>query len=218
MSDEDKSPVLSTKEFEAASAELASKQVEGTMYGQEAVTTATIETPLVGAVIEERVKNTNVKATELVYALRSIEHGIRKNYADPDRITVPVSANAVIHQDFRRKVLIPDHVMFPRPAIVNGKELQVGSVKIAPIVDRDGKLWKAGYELPIFAAADADGSPMRDSNGAYVVIDPQTGAIRQRVRGSDPRPSRSRWLLRWNRVVAWFKSFRFDFRFIKRRP
>ena len=189
--------------------------------GQENVTTATIESdaPHITAAIEARMEaeGTPVTTEMLVAAIKRIENQLRKGYADPDRITVPVSRNTIIHHDFRRAVPpMPNHIAFPRPALVNGKALKVGSVTVAAVLDDDGEEVKPAQNLPIYVAAAPDGKPLRDSKGDFVVIDPQNGAIRQRVRGTGLVPKRS-WLRQMRaRFSAWWNSFKFDFRFIKK--
>jgi hypothetical protein len=187
--------------------------------GQEAVTSATVENPVVSAVIEERMKADGVPVTTemLVATIKRIENELRKGYPDPERITVPVSSRTTIHHDFTRSVPpLPNHLMFPHPALVNGKAIQVGSVKVPAVLDEEGNELKAVQKLPIYVAAAPDGSPLRDSKGDFVVIDPQNGAIRQRVRGKGLVPKRSWWKMTKARIKAWWKSFKFDFKFIKK--
>jgi len=101
-----------------------------------------------------------VMTRQLVEELKDIQEKLkgesRKNYPDPNRITVPVSTNATITYVSRHKAVpIPNYVMFPRPALVRGKPIKVGQVK-----------GPDGYgQLPIYVAADCDGSPMKDSKG-----------------------------------------------------
>lgn len=217
MSTEEKAPVPTGKEFEAASAALASKQALVAMgdVGQEAVTSATNETPEVTAAIHEQLaKPDHVK---LIQTLKSVEHLLRKDYPYPERITVPVSRGTVIHQDFRRKVApIPNHIAFPRPALVNGKAIQLGSVKVPAVTDEAGHVVAKAQELPIYVAAGPDGKPLRDSKGDFVVIDPQNGAIRQRVRGKGIAAKRNWWVVKWRLLVQWWRSLRFDFKIVKR--
>jgi len=225
MTDDSKPSLKTDAEIEAVTTVLSSAQVaeqltEHAEFGQEAVTTATIEgdNPHITAVIEEKFKSEGVPvSTEMLVAtLKRIENNLRKGYADPERITVPVSSRTIIHHDFTRAVPpLPNHIIFPRPALVNGKALQVGSVKVAAILDREGNEVKAAQKLPIYVAAAPDGSPLRDSKGDFVVIDPQNGAIRQRVRGKGLVPKRSWFRMAKARFLAWWKSFKFDFKFIK---
>ncbi len=189
--------------------------------GQEAVTTAAIEgdNPHISAIIEEKFKSEGVPVTTemLVAAIKRVENQLRKNYADPDRITVPVSSRTVIHHDFRRAVpTIPNHLSYPRPALVNGRALQVGSVKVPAVLNEEGEEVVPAQKLPIYVAAAPDGSPLRDSKGDFVVIDPQNGSIRQRVRGKGLVPKRSRVRMLWSRVKAWWKGWSFDFKLIKK--
>jgi len=213
----------SKREFEAASADLASRQLAGiaqeaATFGQEAVTSATFETAEVSTVIDEKRKQAPLEHQELIAALKQVEFELRKNYYDPDRITVPVSRDAVIHEDFRRKVEpIPNYVMFPRPALVRGKPIQTGEMEVPAVLNsRDGTVVKPAMRFPIYVAAGPDGGPWRDSYGEYVVIDPQTGAIRQNVKARLSVPKRNWFRVKWSLVKAWFKKFRFDFKFIKK--
>jgi hypothetical protein len=54
----------------------------------------------------------------------------------------------------------------PKPALVNGEPLLYRRLP-------DGR--------PIYVAAGREGEPLRDSNGDYVVIDPQTGFLRHKL-------------------------------------
>jgi len=189
--------------------------------GQEAVTTAAIEgdNPHISALIQERMKSDGVPVTTemLVATLKRIETNLRKGYADPDRITVPVSARTVIHHDFTRVVPpVPNHIAYPTPALSKGKPIKLGEVTIPAVLDRDGEEVAPAQKLPIYVAAAPDGTPLRDAAGSFVVIDPQNGAIRQRVRGKGLVPKRSWFRMKWAQLKAWWSSFRFDFKFIKR--
>lgn len=189
--------------------------------GNEAVTTATIETPEVTAVIEDRVKNADKLVTTgmIVETLKRIETQLRKNYPDPDRIVATgISPHTVIHQDFRRKVEpLPPHVLHPMVALVKGKPLKVSSYTMPPVYDRDDVLVRSAYEVPVYAAAGPDGKPWVDARGNYVVIDPQTGAIRQRMVKAVVKKRRNWFQVRLIRFKQWIKSIRFDFKIIKRK-
>ncbi len=217
MSDKDKAPTLTGKAFETASATLAAKQATALqdstaeLIDQMMAQTASIETPVVTAGIHATLNSQNNPNAETILALREVERKLRAaRYPDSERATVQVSNGATIHHDFRRKVSIPDYVKFPTRALVNGKPLLVGTIKIAPVISRrTGEVVKAGYELPIYAAADDDGNPLRDASGEYVVIDPQTGAIRQRVRTQRVVAPKRSWLrTKWDNFVYWLTRAR----------
>ena len=216
MTEEQRKPTPTGSEFEAASAALALEQLAEVEEGASSVTN---EDPVVSVVIGESMRRSDVvRKSELISQLKELELDLRRNYPDPDRIVVPVSSRAVIHEDFRRKVApIPEYVMFPRPALVRGKPLKDGVLEIPPIFNsRTGEVIAPAQELPIYVAAGPDGGPWRDSHGEYVVIDPQTGAIRQRVKRQVTAPKRSWFRIKWSLVKAFFKKFRFDFKIIKR--
>ncbi len=186
--------------------------------GQEAVTTASLETPEITAVLDEKRKDNSVRgpSPELIRVLREAERNLRKNYEDPERITVRTSRGMVVHQDFTRKVgAIPDYILTPTPALVNGKPIQVGKVTVPEIRDYQDKLVKASVDYPVYVAADKDGSPLRDSRGNFVVIDPQTGAIRQRMKVNG-LPKRRWWTIQYRRLLAWWKGWKLDFKFVKK--
>ena len=176
--------------------------------------------PLLQSALKQRADEPVMVVTrQVVEKLKDIEDklkGARKSYYDPTRITVPTSNGAVITQVFTRNpVSIPKHIMFPKPAIVKGKPLQVGTVKTRRLFDREGNLVDPGRELPIYAVAGPDGEPLRDERGEYLVIDPQTGAVRQKL--VKTTPVKRNWLrVKWALFKTWLKSFRLDLKIIKR--
>ena len=202
-------------EIATAASETANGTVDETDKG------AVLEPPFTASVLHSAVEGKAVTTDMLVQTLKRIEYQVRKNYADPDRVTVPTvnPLNLVIHQDFRRDVEpIPFHVRFPKVATVFGKPVKVSSYTVPAVFDEDGILTKPAYEVPIYAAQDANGKPWKDDAGNYVVIDPQNGAIRQRmVKKLDVRQRRSWFEVKWLRFKQWIKSIRFDFRIIKRK-
>lgn len=201
--------------------------------GQEAVTSAAIEgdNSHISAVIQERMANADKPVTTemIVNTLKRIESAVRKNYPDPTRVTVEGSNphRMVIHQDFRRDLPpIPKHVRSPQIALdFGGTPILVSTVTVPEVKNRDGVVVRRAYDLPVYAAADADGKPWRDADGKpwrdargeYVLIDPQTGQIRQNMKPTLVKRRGRSWLrVKLIQLKQWWRSIHFDFKFIKR--